>query len=207
MTDRPTSTPAPISPISDTAPAIDALMAGRCIGVPTDTVYGIAARFEDPEAVRALFEVKGRVATKAMAVLVGDAEQAFALGQFGPLAQSLADRFWPGPLTIVVRRRVGVTIDLGGDASTIGVRCTDSELIRELIRAVGPIVTTSANLAGEPTLPSAERIAETFGARLGCVVDGGALTDRASTVVDVSGTGIVVLREGPITTAQLLSVA
>jgi tRNA threonylcarbamoyl adenosine modification protein (Sua5/YciO/YrdC/YwlC family) len=177
------------------------------VGIPTDTVYGLAARLSDPVAVEHLFALKGRAATKAMAVLVADFDAADALGEFDAAAARLARRFWPGALTVVVHRRAGVDVDLGGDPSTIGLRCPDLGVIRELAREVGPIVTTSANRSGEPTLATAPEIADAFGSNLAAVLDGGRLTDRASTVVDLSGTGLVVLREGPITTAQLLDLS
>ena len=182
---------------------IAALLAGACVGIPTDTVYGIAARLDDPVAIEALFALKGRAATKAMAVLVDEFETAAELGHFDGVATDLARRFWPGPLTLVVRRREGVVADLGGDHATIGVRCPDHDVVRDLARAVGPIVTTSANRTGEPTIETAADIAAAFGPGLAAVLDGGRLSDAASTVVDVTGTGLVVLREGPISTAEL----
>jgi len=183
-----------------------ALAAGGCVGIPTDTVYGLAARLGDRAAVEALFQLKGRAATKAMAVLVDSVESAAALGELDAVSGALASRFWPGPLTLVLRRRAGLDVDLGGDEATVGLRCPDFDLVRELARRVGPIVTTSANRSGEPTLETAAEIVEAFGPALSVVVEGGRLSAAASTVVDVSGPGVVVLREGPITTAQLLAV-
>lgn len=184
----------------------DALLAGGCVGIPTDTVYGVAARIDDAAAIESLFALKGRAATKAMAVLVADRRAAAELADFGVRADRLAEQYWPGPLTMVLRRRRGVDVDLGGDEETIGVRCPALELVRELATRVGPLVTTSANRSGEPTVRTAGELAATFGRRLAAVYDGGTLGDAASTVVDLTGTGIVVLREGPISTAQLLAV-
>lgn len=189
------------------AEVVDALRAGRCVGIPTDTVYGLAARLDDPAAVESLFELKGRAATKAMAVLVDDIATARTLGDFDGRPAALAQRFWPGPLTLVVRRTVGLEVDLGGDASTIGVRCPALAVVREIVGHVGPIVTTSANRSGEPTIDTAAGIVAAFGDALGPVLDGGRLGAAASTVVDVSGPGVVVLREGPISTAQLLDLS
>jgi tRNA threonylcarbamoyl adenosine modification protein (Sua5/YciO/YrdC/YwlC family) len=191
--------------VTAAGPVVDALRGGACVGIPTDTVYGLAASLAAPDAVEALFALKGRAATKAMAVLVADLAAAERLAHLDASSRRLAERFWPGPLTMVLRRQPHVVVDLGGDQATIGVRCPALEIVREIAAAVGPLVTTSANRTGEPTLGTAAEIAEVFGDRLGCVLDGGLLGDAASTVVDLCGPGVVVLREGPITTAQLLS--
>lgn len=196
----------PTIDVSQFDAVVAALSNGACVGIPTDTVYGLAARLHDPAAVESLFSLKGRAATKAMAVLVDSYGTAAELGHFDELATDLAERFWPGPLTLVVRRREGLLVDLGGDSGTIGVRCPGLAIVRDLAAAVGPIVTTSANRTGEPTIETAAEIAAMFGSGLGAVLDGGRLSDAASTVVDVCGTGLVVLREGPISTAELVRV-
>ena len=177
---------------------------GGLVAVPTETVYGLAGNGLDPEAVEKIYEVKGRPAVKPLSLMVPGAEAMETYCRHIPAgARILAAAFWPGPLTLVVRRREGVVADLGGDHATIGVRCPDHDVVRDLARAVGPIVTTSANRTGEPTIETAADIAATFGPGLGAVLDGGRLSDAASTVVDVTGTGLVVLREGPISTADL----
>jgi len=183
------------------------LVAGACVGLPTDTVYGLAARLASPDAIRDLFELKGRSLTNAIAVLVDSTATAQQLGVLDERALAIAEQFWPGPLTMVVRRRPGLDVDLGGDAAFIGLRVPAHELIRALATLVGPLATTSANRAGEPTLGSAVEIAERFGASLGAVLDGGPSADSASTVIDVGGDELIVLREGPITAAQLRSLA
>ena len=183
------------------------LVAGACVGLPTDTVYGLAARLASPDAIRDLFELKGRSLTNAIAVLVDSTATAQQLGVLDERALAIAEQFWPGPLTMVVRRRPGLDVDLGGDAAFIGLRVPAHELIRALATLVGPLATTSANRAGEPTLGSAVEIAECFGASLGAVLDGGPSADSASTVINVGGDELIVLREGPITAAQVRSLA
>lgn len=193
--------------IDDVDAIASAFERGGCVALPTDTVYGLAARLDDPVAVEALFRLKGRAATKAMAVLVDDVATARRLGRFSDVADGLTRRYWPGPLTVVVRRAEGVAVDLGGDESTIGLRCPDHEVVRSLAARVGPLVTTSANPSGAPTIETADGIADVFGERLAAVVDGGPLAAAASTVVDLSGPGVIVLREGPISTAQVLDLS
>ena len=197
----------PPGPIQD---AIDAAVAAlrwdEVVVVPTDTVYGLAVRMS-AAAVERLFELKGRAADKPFAVLVGSREQADALAADDPVARRLMDRFWPGPLTIVTRRADGIDFDLGGDPRTIGIRHPQSELIAALAGAVGPLVTTSANRAGEPFLVSLGEIASTFGAEVTTVIDGGELTGEPSMVVDCSVTPLEVLRGGPIDEAEVRAAA
>lgn len=179
------------------------LLAGRCVVVPTDTVYGVAARIGDAAAIAALFDIKGRSVGKPMAVLVDSVVAANGLAVLDRRATALAERYWPGALTLVLHRRPGVTVDLGGDPATIGLRCPGLAPLRELARTVGPLVTTSANPSGEATLETAEEIAAVFGDRIACVLDGGRLAASASTVVDARSDSLIVLREGPITQAEL----
>lgn len=179
------------------------LAAGRCVVVPTDTVYGVAARLGDAGAIAALFDLKGRPVGRPMAVLVDSVATAAGLASMDGRARALAEHFWPGPLTLVLERRPGVEADLGGDPSTIGLRCPGLAALRELARAVGPLVTTSANASGSPTLETADEIVAEFGDRVRVVLDGGRLGAAASTVVDARAGSLVVLREGPITAAQL----
>ena len=185
--------------------AVAALRRDHVVVVPTDTVYGLAARF-GAAGVERLFVLKGRSTDKAFAVLVGSHAQAAELADLGPAAARLAECFWPGPLTIVTRRAGGVDLDLGGDRSTIGLRFPRSELIVELTHAVGPLVTTSANRSGEPCLESFDDIAATFGRPTGpdmgptveAAIDGGILSGEPSTVVDCTVEPVVILRPGPL---------
>ena len=172
--------------------------------LPTDTVYGLAVSTGVPGAVARLFELKGRRRDVPVAVLVADAEQAWQLAA-APVPESarrLAARWWPGALTIVVPRRHGWDVDLGGDASTVGVRCPDHELVRSLCRAVGPLATTSANLHGQATPPTAAEASAQVGP-VDLVVDGGRLAGAASTVVDCTVEPVRVIREGVIPAAEI----
>lgn len=188
---------------SDVEMAAAGLVAGACVAIPTDTVYGIAARLADPAAVAQLFALKGRAETKPIAVLVGSVRQAGDLARLDRRATALVEAYWPGPLTIVVPRSADLEADLGGNPAFVGVRCPGSAIVRDLIARVGPLATTSANRAGEPTYIDAASIGRDFGDSLHCVLDGGLLSESASTVVDLTGPDIVVLRDGPITAAQL----
>ena len=181
--------------------ALAALRAGRVVAVPTDTVYGVAARLD---CAAALFEVKRRPHDVALPVLVADVEQLRGVVAL-PLpaaAQALVDRWWPGPLTVVVDRDASFTVDLGGaaeSAGTVGVRLPDAAVVRELCGSVGPLAVTSANLHGRPTPPDAAGVAAELGEAVAVVVDGGRCEGAPSTVVRVSADGTVeVLRRGAV---------
>ena len=120
--------------------------------MPTDTVYGLAVDPTQPEAVARLFALKGRPDDVPLPVLVAGPEQvALVAGHLGPAAQHLAERFWPGPLTLVVPRRRGFTVDLGGPPAarqTVGVRRPDHPVVVALCELLGPLAVTSANLHG-----------------------------------------------------------
>jgi tRNA threonylcarbamoyl adenosine modification protein (Sua5/YciO/YrdC/YwlC family) len=182
---------------------VKVLRDGGAVVLPTDTVYGLAVRADLEDAVGVLAELKDRAAEQPVAVLVADARQVEKVGVLPDWARPIAERWWPGPLTLVLRRREGLAWDLGEPAGTVGVRVPDHDLVRAISARVGPLATTSANRHGAPTPPGAKEAAAALLRPPGLVVDGGPCTGTASTVVDATGDGPVVLREGPITAAQL----
>ena len=183
---------------------LESLRRGEVVGVPTDTVYGLAVMPALPGAVDRVFAAKGRPASVPIAVLVADVEAAQALCD-APLPRALVERHWPGPLTLVVRRSASLDWDLGGDPRTIGLRCPDHNLIRELCAAAGPLATTSANLHGHPSPTSAAGVAEEMtGAPVTLVLDGGECAGTPSTVVDLTQEMPVLLREGALSERDLL---
>lgn len=189
-----------------TEEAAAALRAGGAVVVPTDTVYGVAVRADLPGAAAVLAGLKERAEEQPIAVLVASVEQAAAVGELPAWAGPIVERWWPGPLTLVLRRRPGLAWDLGEPAATVGVRVPDHDLVRALAAEVGPLATTSANRHGEPTPATAAQAAAALTGEVAVVVDGGVVAGTASTVVDATGTGPVVLREGPISEAALRSV-
>ena len=187
----------PAAPGSDEEAALVALRSGGVVGLPTDTVYGLAVLPALPDALEELFALKGRPEAVAVAVLVADASQALALAADpdGGLGR-LAEAFWPGPLTVVARRAAGVDYPLGGDPASIGLRCPDDALVRRLAASLGPLAVTSANLHGEPPITDAGVLRRTFPGIV--VVDGGVRDGQPSTVVSLLDALPEVLREGPI---------
>jgi tRNA threonylcarbamoyl adenosine modification protein (Sua5/YciO/YrdC/YwlC family) len=183
-------------------PAAKALQAGEVVVLPTETVYGLAALPAVPGATRRIFELKGRAADVPLAVLGADAGQALDLAEppVDALVHEVAARCWPGPLTLVLRRRPGLGYELGEPATTIGLRCPDHPIVRQLAAVVGPIATTSANLHGQPPPGTAAEVADLFGDGVAVVLDGGRCTGLPSTVVDATGAPGEwrVLRPGPL---------
>jgi L-threonylcarbamoyladenylate synthase len=184
---------------------VAALRAGGVVVLPTDTVYGLAAMPTSPRAVERVFTLKGRRADVPIAVLCADAAQALALAEPTPGARAVAERFWPGPLTLVLPRRAGLELHLGDPAHTIGLRVPDHALVQAVAAQTGPIAVTSANRHGEPTAPTAAEVAASLDGEADLVVDGGPLVARASTVVDATTSPWTALRHGPIDPAEVIA--
>jgi len=184
------------------------LRGGGTVLLPTDTVYGVAVLPTAAGAGQRLFDLKGRGRDIPIAVLVADADQAWSIARHPvpEVALRLAARFWPGALTIVVARDPNWPGDIGDGPDTVGVRCPDHELVRSLCRQVGPLATSSANRHGEPTPTTAAEAAAVLGG-VDVVIDGGSLPGSASTVVDCSVDPPVIIREGAIPAAEILTCA
>lgn len=187
--------------------AKEALLDGGVVAIPTDTVYGLAANAFLPGATDRLFKVKQRPRAVSLPVLVSGIDEAVSLGEAVPDgAVALMDRFWPGPLTIVIPSRPGLSADLGDDEATIGVRCADHPVAMALCWAVGPLATTSANLHGQPTLRTAAEVEAALGSVVSVVLDGGRCDGHPSTVVDCTGQEPKLLREGRVPWAEVRDV-
>jgi L-threonylcarbamoyladenylate synthase len=189
--------------------AIAALGAGQVVGVPTDTVYGLAAAPLVAGATARIFAVKRRPAGVDLPVLVADVEQARSWAAAWPAAASrLADAFWPGALTIVVARRPSLAdVALGGRPETVGLRWPGHVVPVELCRRLGPLATTSANRHGQPPLATAVSVRETFANEVPVVVDGGECAGEPSTVVECLGETVRLVREGRIPWTDVAKVA
>jgi L-threonylcarbamoyladenylate synthase len=197
----------PVASVPAIEAAAEAIGEGHLVVLPTETVFGIACRPDDPVATAHLFETKRRPAGLTLPVLAPDAASAWRLGVRSPAASSLADAFWPGPLTMVLlRTEASAGWDLGERADTIGLRVPDHPLARALMRKTGPLAATSANLSGRPPIADPAELAETFGDRVAVYLvpaPGRGPEGAPSTVVDVTGDELVVLREGAIDAARL----
>ncbi|PKO18205.1 MAG: threonylcarbamoyl-AMP synthase [Chloroflexi bacterium HGW-Chloroflexi-10] len=180
------------------------LSKGDSIVFPTDTVYGVAAKLADPEAVDRLFEIKGRDQLKAIAVLIGNMEQLFEVAAWFPhSAQKLVERFWPGGLTVVVQKKTTINQRISPD-ETVGVRIPDYEFVRELCLRCGPLAATSANISGQPSATNLGMVLAQLSGKVDLIIDGGETQGGvASTVLDCTNENIKLLREGAISRAVI----
>lgn len=179
--------------------AVSAIRAGRIVGMPTDTVYGLGVDPNDQDAVSSLFELKGRPEHKPVGLLAASLDQARAVVEIQGPAGELAAAHWPGGLTLIVRPKV-VLADWVGDEQrrTVGIRVPDHPVTRELLEATGPLSVTSANRSGEPEALSDGEARAMFGDSVAVYLPGSSPGGEASTVIDVTGGEIVILRRGPV---------
>ncbi len=183
--------------------ALEVLRRGGLVAFPTDTVYGLGALAFDGEAVARLYLAKGRLADKAIPILVGETEGLDRVGEPPAMARRLAQAFWPGPLTLVVPKRPEVP-EVVSPTGTVGVRLPDHVAARRLLRAAGPLAVTSANRSGSANPCSAGDVMAELGERVQLILDGGRSPGgRPSTVVDCTGDAPLILREGPLTLRQI----
>ncbi len=187
--------------------AVRVLRAGGLVAFPTDTVYGVGALVFDERAVQSIYDAKDRPDDKAIPVLLGDAADLPQVAlDLNETAETLAEAFWPGPLTIVVRKQPTVPRSVSA-TDTVGVRVPDHEMARRLLIAAGPMAVTSANLSSRPSPDSAAGVLEQLGGRIGLIIDGGATPGGVpSTVVDCTQSEPTILREGPITLEKIRQV-
>ncbi|MBM4226449.1 MAG: threonylcarbamoyl-AMP synthase [Gammaproteobacteria bacterium] len=194
------------------ASAVAQLVAGELVAFPTETVYGLGADAGNPAAVARIFARKGRPLDHPVIVHVASASALshWAL-EIPPAAELLARAFWPGPLTLILRRANGVSDAVTGGQDTVGVRCPSHPLAQALLRAceqagIHGLAAPSANRFGHVSPTTADHVRAEFGAEL-FILDGGpAEVGIESTIVDVTGAAPRILRPGMITEAQLTAV-
>ncbi len=181
------------------ASALQILRSGGLVAFPTDTVYGVGSLAFDDEAVRSIYVAKGRSPEKAIPILLGDAADLDKVALTLPAsARRLAERFWPGALTLIVRKRPELPEAVSA-ADTVGVRVPDHAVARELLRAAGPMAVTSANMSGQASPWTASEVLQQLAGRIPLIIDGGRTPGGTpSTVLDCTQDDPVVLRAGPI---------
>ena len=190
-----------------TGSAAEIICAGGLVAVPTETVYGLAGNGMDEKAVEKIYEVKGRPAIKPLSLMVASPEE---IGRFAvevpDAAKMLAEKFWPGPLTIVLKANPDIPeiVRAGGD--TIGLRCPDHALTLQALREAGvPFAAPSANLSGALSPKTAGDVLKVFDGVIDAVIDGGACTlGRESTILDMSKKPYRVLRQGALPEESIL---
>lgn len=184
------------------AEAASLILGGQPVAVPTETVYGLAADATNAEAVARIYEAKGRPSFNPLIVHVPDLAAAERIGDFDSEARNLAERHWPGPLTLVVplKADAGIASIVTAGLSTIGLRVPAHPAMQAVLRAVGrPLAAPSANASGAISPTRAEHVLKSLGGRIPLIIDGGT-TERGleSTIVAATGQSLRLLRPGPL---------
>ena len=184
--------------------ALQILREGRLVAFPTDTVYGVGALVFDGKAVESIYVAKQRPIEKAIPVLMADAADMEKVGMDIPeVAYQLAARFFPGPLTCLIPKQPTLPESVSA-TETVGVRVPDHEVARSLLRAAGPMAVTSANISGQASPSTAQEVLAQLGGRIDLILDGGKTPGGVpSTLVDCTGKDLKILREGPISLAEI----
>jgi L-threonylcarbamoyladenylate synthase len=194
--------------------AAEQIRRGLVLGMPTDTFYGLAADPYNVRAVDRVYEIKSRSFNKPLSLLISSVDQAEELASDLPAEfYLLAERFWPGPLTIIVRAAPRLPLKVTANSGNVAIRVPAAQIPIEIIRKAGvPVTATSANLSGETECTTAKGVHQQLGPRVGIIVDGGeSPRSVASTIVDLTRDGIGqpawrIQREGAIPSQQIMDV-
>lgn len=186
--------------------AAEILESGGLVAFPTDTVYGVGGIAFNSQAIRKIYRSKKRQKDKAIPILIGTMDDLGRVARYvDPRVQMLIDRYWPGPLTIIVQK----SSELPDEISmypTVGVRMPDHPFTRELLYKVGPLAATSANISGQPDPLSALEVMAQIGGRIPLIIDGGLTPGgHPSTVVEFRDDELLLIRSGPIAYDELLA--
>lgn len=188
--------------------AADQIRSGQVLGMPTDTFYGLAVDPFNLRAVDRVYEIKSRSRHKPLSLLIEDVDQAEHLANTLPDEfYALAKKFWPGPLTIILKAASRLPLKVTANTGNVALRVPNANIPLEVIKAAGiPITATSANLSGESECTSAEAVREQLGVRIPIIVDGGSSPrEIASTIVDLTDEEArwKILREGAIAAQEI----
>ena len=182
--------------------AAEAIRTGEVVSIPTETVYGLGANAFMPEAVKKIFEIKGRPSDNPLIVHISDISEAEKIGRELPsLFYELAEKFWPGPLSIIVKKNENIPLVVSAGLDTVAIRMPALDMTRDFIRMAGcPIAAPSANISGTVSATNARFVYDDFNGKIPYILDGGDCNiGIESTVVNITGDKIVILRPGGIT--------
>ena len=177
-----------------------ALAKGDLVVVPTDTVYGLAADAFNADAVQALLDAKGRGRQSPPPVLIPNVDSLYALADtVSDTALKLAEKYWPGALTMIFRAQASLQWDLGETRGTVALRVPNHKITLALLAESGPLAVSSANLTGEPAANKAQQAQTYLGDKVTVYLDGGeAALGEASTILDLTGEKVRIVREGAL---------
>lgn len=195
-----------IVPASQIQQALTVLQNNGILAFPTDTVYGLGALAFDNAAIESIYAAKDRPIEKAIPILIGDLSHIDQVAIDIPnMALRFASRFWPGPLTCIVPKKQTLPPAVSA-TSTVAVRIPNHPDALAMLRAAGPMAVTSANISGQPSPSTAEEVYTQLNGRIPLILDGGKTPGGVpSTLVDCTGDKPVILREGPISLADLIA--
>ncbi|TFF85806.1 MAG: threonylcarbamoyl-AMP synthase [Promethearchaeota archaeon] len=191
------------------------IIKGKVIGFPTDSVYGLGGDPQNLEVINKIYDIKFRDRSKGLLLLVSDIEEARKVAEFSPLAKRLASHFWPGQLTLILKRKKPCIVppELTAFKKTIGIRVPNSDIILEVLQILkkkvnfGAIIGTSANYSGEPPSTSGDEVAKKILKPIDLIIDGGkSLSKVPTTIVDCTFDKPKILRIGTITEENILEV-
>jgi len=181
--------------------AVEILNNGGIVAFPTETFYGLGVKFDNEASLRKLYELKRRPEEKPMPLIVGSRESlSMIAASVNEIAESLMDKFWPGPLTLLLKAKKGLSPYLTANTESIAVRIPGESAALYLVREAGfPITATSANPSGMPPAEDADAVIRYFGEEVDMVIDGGRTAGGLpSTIADATGKSIKIVREGAI---------
>lgn len=188
-------------------PFAEMLSQGKTVAFPTETVYGLGANALDEKAVQSIFEAKGRPSDNPLIVHIAQWKDILKLAEeITPLAKKLADTFWPGPLTLILKKKSVVPESVTAGLDTVALRMPSHPIAHRLIAMAGiPVAAPSANLSGKPSPTRGSHVIKDLKGRVDGIIDGGmAMVGLESTVVDATGEYPVILRPGGITKEQIM---
>ncbi|MBM2820181.1 MAG: hypothetical protein HW410_1864 [Nitrosarchaeum sp.] len=200
----------PITPqISKIRQASKIIKSGNLVAFPTETVYGLGANALDPKSIKKIFEVKGRPSDNPLIIHISDvADLGMLVVHIPDTAYKLIDKFWPGPLTLVLKKSKIVPKITTGGMNTVAVRMPENKIAQILIRESGvPIAAPSANISGRPSPTTSEHVLDDLSGKISMIIDGGKTKiGIESTIVDLSKKNPMLLRPGSVTLEQLQDV-
>ncbi|CAG1015597.1 Threonylcarbamoyl-AMP synthase [Anaerolineales bacterium] len=196
-----------IVPATEIEQALRILRSGGIVAFPTDTVYGVGSLAFDNTAIESIYTAKDRPVEKAIPILIADLDDIYKVAEGIPdMALRFAVHFWPGPLTCVVPKKPILPSAVSA-TPTVAVRIPDHIDARALLRAAGPMAVTSANISGHPSPSTAQEVYDQLDGRIPLILDGGKTPGGLpSTLVDCTGEQPIILRQGPISLSELMTV-